>query len=503
MYRAVFGAAMALFGLVLLPILAADTFYIDDLGRSLHGYLGWGRDARPLANVVMEALNLGTPLVDLSPLPQLAAAMLFAGLAVTVARRFGLSGVWRAPLALLPLFASPFFLENLSYRFDALTMSLAVCVAAWAALLPLVSRRRIACAGLGLLASLCLYQPSAEVFLIFALLQYTADQLNDGAPARTLRVVAWRLLLWAAAVSLYALTIARTVKGNYAVHHAGVESGLSLIRVVADNLVLSALFVFQSLRTAGGAGLLALMVFALVAMIAAGAAYARRQWRGCSSWQKGVLALGVVGVPTAAFIGLWGPLLLLRNPVMMPRTQIGVGALATAGAVLLTLVLGKLRVGQRWQVGVLAVLAYPLVAFAVVYGNTLRLQQLHESRISASLADDLAALAAEGQAVRWALQGHAAMPPVGRHNAARYPFLDRLVPLHLSQGWGWATDRLAHAGVRLPRAANDNVDLAAVRACRARAVIVRQNYRIYLVDGTAVVMFEDAPLPDCPGPGSE
>jgi len=498
MYRAVFAAALALFGFVLLPILAAETFYIDDLGRSLHGYLGWGRDARPLANVVMEVLNLGTPLVDLSPLPQIGAALLFAGLAVTVARRFGFTGVWRAPLALLPLFASPFFLENLSYRFDALTMSLAVCVAAWSAMLPLTPRWRIVAAGLGLLASLSLYQPAAAVFLIFALLQYVAGQINQDVPGRIVRVLVWRIALWLATLALYALTIARTVKGNYGLHHAGMESGWPMVGVVADNLEMSVRFVVQSLRTAGGAGQLAAIVFALLAMTVAGVAYARRQWRGSAGWQRGFLLLGVVGIPAAAFIGMWGPLLLLRHPVMVPRTQIGAGALAAAGAILLTIVMEKRRWGRRWQVAVLAVLAYPLIAFAMVYGNTLRLQQVEESRISASLADDLAMLAADGQAERWALHGQAAMPPVGRHNADRYPFLKRLVPLHLSQGWGWATDRLAHAGLQLPRAANDSVDLAGVQACRTRAAIVRQSYRIYLVEGTAVVIFKDVPMPACP-----
>ncbi|HTK00631.1 MAG TPA: glucosyltransferase domain-containing protein, partial [Bordetella sp.] len=130
--RHVFIAALLLYALVIWPIIHADRFYIDDLGRARSGYLGWTSDGRPLSNLVVETLNLGAPISDLSPLPQLLALLLLAYLAVTLARKFEIPGAWRAPLILAPLAANPFFLENLSYKFDVLPMTLATALSCMA-----------------------------------------------------------------------------------------------------------------------------------------------------------------------------------------------------------------------------------------------------------------------------------------------------------------------------------------------------------------------------------
>ncbi|EBC2808246.1 hypothetical protein CSS90_15325, partial [Salmonella enterica subsp. enterica serovar Schwarzengrund] len=44
-----------LLGLVLIytfPLLTQQSYYIDDLGRSLYGGLGWSGNGRPLADVI-------------------------------------------------------------------------------------------------------------------------------------------------------------------------------------------------------------------------------------------------------------------------------------------------------------------------------------------------------------------------------------------------------------------------------------------------------------------
>ncbi len=124
-----FSLAVLLNGIVAYCILRADRYYVDDLGRVRSGYTGWTGDGRPLTSFIMQSLNMGTPLTDLTPLPQMLAALLLGGCALLVARKFGIRDAATAAMAALPLGASPFFLENLSYRFDVLTMVLAVTLA--------------------------------------------------------------------------------------------------------------------------------------------------------------------------------------------------------------------------------------------------------------------------------------------------------------------------------------------------------------------------------------
>ena len=69
-------AVFALLMFATYPLVMADRLYLDDIWRSMHGQLGWTSNARPLADGVMIALNMGTRVVDLAPLP------LWLGLAV-------------------------------------------------------------------------------------------------------------------------------------------------------------------------------------------------------------------------------------------------------------------------------------------------------------------------------------------------------------------------------------------------------------------------------------
>ena len=52
-----------------LPIILANQYYVDDIGRSSAGYTMWGIDGRPAADLIMTIFNLSYRLSDLSPLP--------------------------------------------------------------------------------------------------------------------------------------------------------------------------------------------------------------------------------------------------------------------------------------------------------------------------------------------------------------------------------------------------------------------------------------------------
>src|SRR5580704_14890044 len=67
--------ALVLYTLVLIPILIADRYNVDDWGRVVLGYSNWDRDGRPLAEFVMDSLAWGKPIIDFSPLCQIAAIL--------------------------------------------------------------------------------------------------------------------------------------------------------------------------------------------------------------------------------------------------------------------------------------------------------------------------------------------------------------------------------------------------------------------------------------------
>ncbi|MBP3476321.1 MAG: glucosyltransferase domain-containing protein [Lachnospiraceae bacterium] len=141
-YQHIFYALVVLFGLYVLPIILANRYYQDDLSRSLRGITGWNNDARPLTEQIMKWLCGGTPIGDIAPLPLLLSVLMLAYI-LTLYLHQNLPqahSVWVLLSMGFLVIANPFFLSNLSYRYDCFTMVLALC----AAIIPYVLPDRIA-----------------------------------------------------------------------------------------------------------------------------------------------------------------------------------------------------------------------------------------------------------------------------------------------------------------------------------------------------------------------
>ena len=496
-----FLAALVLNSIVAYCILHADRLYVDDLGRVHSGYTGWTGDGRPLTTLIMQSLNMGTPLTDLTPLPQILAVILLSWCAVMVARKFEIRDTAAAMMATFPLGASPFFLENLSYKFDVLTMVLAltlsivtVCEIPWRG-------RRMGWGVLCLLGTLCLYQPSLNAFLVFSVLEFLYLMWHDAAPGLLLRQALSRLAQAVLAMIPYKI-IANVILHNvYASYHAALL-GPGQWSALSDNVLSYWELIREGLSQTSSWTLRAALVVGLLLALAFGLRYAARAWRSCGTAGRiGRLALALL-VPGALVLSSMGPLLLLSEAVIEPRVMVGIGALISASLVLLCI---AWREFVRWprvrRYGLWALLvlpSYSLLLVAAVYGNAMLAQDRYEHRISASLADDFVNInqryAARGVKLEhYILNGTAGYPPVLDLTMKKYPFMRRLVPIYLTEGWGWVRDLLGQYDVRqtmdtLPGGLSDAIS----HKCDNPPVRITANYQLYVVDSSVVVSFNNA-----------
>jgi hypothetical protein len=178
-----------------IPFLLSARPYIDDLGRIMRGYSSWSIAGRPLADFVMERLNFGRPLADISPLPQMLG---IAAVAIAAYLLYRATVADKMPLAVPAVAASmlllnPALLECMSYKFDALPMGLSILLAVWAAL---PTRRHILLAVAGrtvaVVAALCFYQVSVSlvpgIALIAAMMLTLRGESSNIALEHILRV---------------------------------------------------------------------------------------------------------------------------------------------------------------------------------------------------------------------------------------------------------------------------------------------------------------------------
>lgn len=496
-FRAVFWRLAGLLLLVLYPILHADRPYNDDLKRALLGRASWDSNGRPLTTLLMRALQAyDHTMVDIAPLPQIGAALLLAWIGARVAVRYTRASPWLAALLVFPLGAQPFFLENLSYRFDALSMALAVLLAAWPLLLP-DGRRPWQRGVLCLFAALCLYQPATNVFLVLALLEAWQLQDRDRSPAVWLRQLGLRALQWLVAMVVYELLVGMHISG-WVRRQATPIQGLHELPLLGHNFVLFYGFVADAFNAHWWSVFLPVLVALALAPVAIGLRHAR----GRPPLATVALGLAALAMPLAVMVAALGPMLVLREPEIRPRVLIGLGALLVAGLIALHELLAGWRRGSRVSAVLAGVLAAAMLVVASVYGNATAAQQRMERHVAARLADDLSVLASGHSIVALHVSGSTGFAPLAEHAAVEFPLLRTLVPGYLTDAdlfgtSGFLMDYLPHwVDARKPDSIRTQPEEAAALArCMATPLRQAAGYRLCLDGDVARVEFLPAALP--------
>lgn len=115
----------------IIAILRANFNYYDDMGRITYGYKGFDNFSRYISYYGASVIHADSYLTDVSPLPQLLAAGILGvsgAIAIYIISGKKESSYWEI-IAAIPLGLSPFFLECLSYKFDAPYMAFSVLAA--------------------------------------------------------------------------------------------------------------------------------------------------------------------------------------------------------------------------------------------------------------------------------------------------------------------------------------------------------------------------------------
>ncbi|WP_311749210.1 glucosyltransferase domain-containing protein [Proteus terrae] len=109
----------------ILPIILANVYYIDDMGRAASGY-GWDDDGRIFATLIMQAISFNQIIASIYPLSLIISAFIILLSGYIVSQVLIQKNNSFYNISSLILLTSPFYLENLSYRYDSIPMSLSV-----------------------------------------------------------------------------------------------------------------------------------------------------------------------------------------------------------------------------------------------------------------------------------------------------------------------------------------------------------------------------------------
>lgn len=418
------GAAVGVLFLIFVigfsAVLRSNFYYMDDNGRAAFGYKTWDYFGRYLSTGFSTLLHMGNYLTDIAPLPQLAALLIMAVSGVLLLQILydRTSFFWWEIAAVVPLGLNPYFLECLSFRFDAPYMALSVL----AGIVPLLYRNQklrvyMLASMLGILAVCTSYQAAAGIFPI-AVIALALQMWNRGT---TLKEIMSFCLKSAAGYGLglvyFKLVIMKPADAIY-VSNALPEAS-SLISNTVENFKTYYSLILTDFKP-----------FWLALTVLVAAAFVILSVSG--SKQKKPAALAMTAAALILMLLLcFGIYPVLESTLFSPRAMYGFGVLLT----ILCVVTAEGRKMSALKMPAL-VLSWVFFVFSFTYGNALHVQKDYtEFRIQMVMEDlnDLEVFQ-EQEKVKLRLTGGIGLAPILENMPQDYQMLNRLVPESFAGG---------------------------------------------------------------------
>lgn len=173
-----------------LPVIISNVYYRDDLERALTGIPAWTKSGRPLSDWIMNIVTVNYySISDAAPLP-----LIFSTIAVALTVTYAVfkssldKNVLMASI-LLFIFINPFLLQNISYKYDSLPMTIGTCLAVFAYFYSSENKvKNIIFPSILLSMSMASYQSCANIFIglqalniIYEIKKYQSNKTLDTA----------------------------------------------------------------------------------------------------------------------------------------------------------------------------------------------------------------------------------------------------------------------------------------------------------------------------------
>lgn len=285
----------------LIPLLLSNHYYMDDNVRVVTGKPDWGWQGRPLADWLYYALSLSTyHIKDLFPYSLLTGIVILSLYYVKI-ENFSFNQKKYNLISIIPflfILINPFFIQNISYRYDSLPMILGLITSISSYLIVKSNIKfRYIYSILLLIASLSLYQPCVNAYLI--MMFYSMILLNFQFYKDYFKIIIKQLLIFIIAVVSYDLLIMKLL-------HYG-TSRSTLIGFDNTGLIFEKIIFFFSGLIFQLPSLITIFIIILILV----AFYLVVN----TAKNKILSIMSFFGM----FLSLWGGLLLIKENVDLPR----------------------------------------------------------------------------------------------------------------------------------------------------------------------------------------
>jgi len=405
----------------ILTIMRADFLYMDDLSYAVTGHREWYNWSRYVIVFLSCIVQPEIRLTDISPLPQLLAAIVLSISSVLLVYVIG--GRKITPIRLwasIPLGISPYFLECLSYKFLALYMALSVL----ACIVPFlfIARKKafLLISVVSLLIMCMTYQAASGIYPLIVMIisfKYWNNHkktnkeillfLGTSGFAFCFALLFFRIFMMVPHIDLYTST--------------SILPFSSLITGSVSNIKNYAWFINNDFGMIWKIGIALVLLFFIMKSV--------RQSKQRKIYSI-IVSIAVLGL---SFILSYGMYSLLTNPMYAPRAMFGFGVF------LAILCIDVVSETKKSAAGVVLALNWCFFVFAFSYGNALAEQARYAEFRITLLLHDLSALYPDPnkENLTFQLKNSIDYAPSIKNISKHYPIIERLVPKRLGTDNYW------------------------------------------------------------------
>ncbi|HCL5276083.1 TPA: glucosyltransferase domain-containing protein, partial [Salmonella enterica] len=468
--------------LLVAPIILANIYYIDDIGRSTLGYRSWWEDGRPLSDIFMSVLMFSGTMVDISPVPLLVACAMLSWVFYRFSNEFFNN---KKELFLLPLsfLINPFIVEVLSYRFDSLTILLSA-VLSFVFLFTLSKNYYIDILVKAILVVgvMCLYQASVNIILIFISLLFFYDIYKLKSPLEIIKLSFSRILSVLLGLVIYMKVILPlTLKSEHSDNHPRIS--VDLFNTVVGNLT-SYYSHIEGVILPNGMGKFILPGFIIISFLSALVVSFRyfKNYKKKLGLLVFVISLLIVLVTPIATIG---SLLPLDNPIIgFSRLYMGIGAYFLFVIFLATL---ACKESKFPSLVVLPLYTY-MIVFTCAYANSSKHQFSVDKQIISSIKEDTKEFDYNTNYIIF--NGEPPRSSILVNSSKNFPLLNSLVVSYFGN-WTWAYYYMGFNGLKQmdPGYNSKIVNSSLKNFCNYKLLTSNQDYKLYHEGMNIVVDF--------------
>ncbi|HGW5368779.1 TPA: glucosyltransferase domain-containing protein [Enterobacter hormaechei] len=351
-----------------MPILMANVYYVDDLMRASTGILGWVTLGRPLTDITFQSLSASSQAVDIFPLGLILSVIALAASSTVMIVTSGMKQTLFNALAFSLIWFNPMMLQNLSYRFDSLSMSLSILLCVFATHLTFKKNFFLTFFSIPfLIGSLCLYQPSIFVFLSCFTLIWLYKISSQEFALKDVTLTAMKAILsFLLSYLVYSKCILSYISFSNTRSELIFASSGSY-----EHITLYFKTVFSQLESLYESGYETSLMLLLISLIAGIAAMMKSPAKNKKRNLLSIIILVMIG-PVACFILTFMPTAILKEAITAPRVFMSFGFIISC----IFIVISKSRFAF-----VIAFFSYaiPTLALSFSYGNALKQQSDYDN----------------------------------------------------------------------------------------------------------------------------